>query len=774
MRIKYGIMAALALCLVASCVEPLDVSPVSSGEIAFNAVFSAETKAQDITLSSLGSFVVDAYNRNTTTNPYMSSVVYTGEGNPKVYSSATPYYWPSNALDFYAYATGSAVGQVVKNSYNSFTVTPASNPADQVDLLFACSINQTKASSTGGAIPLNFRQTGSRIVVKAKNNSSELKFQVTGWRVGYLATTGTFTHPGGSTAGAGQFPASAWSGNTSRSASNTYTSDFTASPFNIAASATTPVALTNEMILVPQVVTGANAYASTSVGAAVNGSYVALEIKIMANDAYSTVLQPKTWAVWPVTVNWEPGKQYTYTVDLAGGGYYLTNQDSDIALDPILENGYASFADVDITPWNVNNDLGLAMVTDLSYTNVDGTYNTWRSTANSYVVRQTGYYAIPLVYGNGVKGGAINAAAYTSGGGAYQADFVNHLGNTLSSPYIELNAGCTAASAALLWQTSPGMITRVQLMGGSPCRFILVEASDIPVTNGDAVIAVYDGSGNVMWSWMLWLTQDNLSAVDVTNHDSVHYGLMGENLGAIWNGASRDVASGARCVNPYYQWGRKDPMAPCAAYDSYSTMQLYMIDGSSYNGYGNYGVADDEDAGGTVRSVANSIRMPEKFFLEYNSTLYNWNNLSWFNNFWNAACNASGDWSNNQASAIKTIYDPCPPGWTLPAAPAFTGFTTTGSNTSTAGEFAVVGSFQNGWFFKRSTSDATGMYFPASGYRYRASGGVYAPGSGGDCWSYAPYSQAYARDLYFNSGSVFPAGNNERAYGFSVRPCQEQ
>lgn len=48
------------------------------------------------------------------------------------------------------------------------------------------------------------------------------------------------------------------------------------------------------------------------------------------------------------------------------------------------------------------------------------------------------------------------------------------------------------------------------------------------------------------------------------------------------------------------------------------------------------------------------------------------------------------------------------------------------------------------------------------------------PGSNGNCWSYAPNSQTNARNLNFNSGNVNPANNNERANGFSVRPCQER
>ena len=60
----------------------------------------------------------------------------------------------------------------------------------------------------------------------------------------------------------------------------------------------------------------------------------------------------------------------------------------------------------------------------------------------------------------------------------------------------------------------------------------------------------------------------------------------------------------------------------------------------------------------------------------------------------------------------------------------------------------------------------------ASGYRNYGSGGLNNVGGNGNCWSFAPNSQTNARNLNFNSGNVNPLNNNERAYGFSVRPSR--
>ena len=76
---------------------------------------------------------------------------------------------------------------------------------------------------------------------------------------------------------------------------------------------------------------------------------------------------------------------------------------------------------------------------DLSMYDIYGASLLGRSTANCYVVRTAGAYRFPLVYGNALKGGNANVVAYDG--------FTNHLGNAITSPFIEANANCMPASA---------------------------------------------------------------------------------------------------------------------------------------------------------------------------------------------------------------------------------------------------------------------------------------------------------------------------------------
>ena len=402
---------------------------------------------------------------------------------------------------------------------------------------------------------------------------------------------------------------------------------------------------------------------------------------------------------------------------------------------------------------------------DLSLYDIHGYNAISRTTANTYVVRNPGHYVIPLIYGNSIKNNQINDRAYTNNGSQYSADFVNYLGNQIVSPYIETDTGVNASTAELVWQTSKDMITNVSILQGADCNYLRFTVNNIPSVNGDAVLAIKDENGNIMWSWMIWAVSEDIETATVVNNTGVKYIMMTAGLGAIFD------LNKTNYVVPHFQWGRKDPMCPPASYNSGSNMILYDINGNVYNGFDVFGTADDSS---NEKTVKNSIRYPNLFFTEYDSTNYNWNNLDWFLNFWNANMKVSpSSIADDQDIAIKTIYDPCPRGFMIPSGRFATGFTSTGSNTLSAAEFNVIGSWNNGWTFKKNSNDVDGLYLPAAGYRHRSSGSLSNVGSYGSWWSFAPYSQALSRNLDFSSSYVSPLYYDSRTHGFAVLPAQE-
>ena len=73
---------------------------------------------------------------------------------------------------------------------------------------------------------------------------------------------------------------------------------------------------------------------------------------------------------------------------------------------------------------------------------------------------------------------------------------------------------------------------------------------------------------------------------------------------------------------------------------------------------------------------------------------------------------------------------------------------------------------------RRWTSRINGnsVFFPASGHYSGAT--LYFRGSSGNYWSSSYISETYACSLSFGSGSVYPAYNDSRRLGFSVRAVQ--
>ena len=385
--------------------ETIEVNENKGDLISFRPIVKGVTRTADADLSSDGtSFNVEAFYTGETTSLYFSNVTFTNSGG--TFTSATKYYWPaSGSLDFYAYSpitediSGAQKGalsndnyQIVKTDYKTFTITPSTTVSEQVDFIYA-NTNKSKGASTNGATTLNFRHAGAKIAVKVKNSAPNLKFEISGWKLGYLDNTATFTYGDATTdtQGSAQLAFTDWSENTTQSAANTYSTTFTANAIAAESTAyflgnagTPSTSATDEsinMILIPQTLTAATAYASTTAGAKPNGSYIALKMVIKNNTTAGETVADATgddkWAMWPIGgYDWEPGKKYTYTIDLAGGGYYETNQDSDTDLDAILEGAEIKFVSVSVDGWtdqayNVPTPTNLTELKNFSNVGID-------------------------------------------------------------------------------------------------------------------------------------------------------------------------------------------------------------------------------------------------------------------------------------------------------------------------------------------------------------------------------------------------------------------
>lgn len=362
---KYFFLAAIAAIGLASCSNDETVAVNnSSGEISFRPLMTGVTRASDVTETTLqgSGFTVTAVNHGSAPETqYFYGVSFVW--NDPAYTSATKYYWPeTGSLDFYAYAPAgnSQVSYPTSPNYKEFTVTPSSTVSEQVDLVYANTNEKTKATSASGVV-LNFRHTESKIAIKVKNTSADLKFDVTGWKVGYLSGSGTFTYSGSNTdtKNSAQLTSGMWGSLATASADTKYQNTFSSQTIPASTGSETTITGSTEMILVPQSQTAASAYANSGVAAIgdkVNGSYIALQMTVKSNANNATIVSD-CWAIWPVSFTWQPGKKYTYIVDLAGGGYHETNTDANADLDPVLEGTEIKFVSVTVDDWSNADDV---------------------------------------------------------------------------------------------------------------------------------------------------------------------------------------------------------------------------------------------------------------------------------------------------------------------------------------------------------------------------------------------------------------------------------
>lgn len=211
---------------------------------------------------------------------------------------------------------------------------------------------------------------------------------------------------------------------------------------------------------------------------------------------------------------------------------------------------------------------------------------------------------------------------------------------------------------------------------------------------GNTILAAYDSAGTILWSWHLWLTggDDPRDGFTLSNGTTI----MGYNLGALANpNASTDTYTIWSGYGLYYQWGRKDPFLRPEYYDCANN-----IDETIYNSDEDYLYVKVKESTAKVGTVEYAVKNPLTFI---SSTAENQGNWLYQNN-------RDDLWS---ATGKKSMYDPCPYGWRVPAKDAFDVLDIAAADDAMPLDQAKK---QYGWYL---ADKATGekYFFPASGYR---------------------------------------------------------
>lgn len=261
--------------------------------------------------------------------------------------------------------------------------------------------------------------------------------------------------------------------------------------------------------------------------------------------------------------------------------------------------------------------------------------------------------------------------------------------------------------------------------------------------SGNALIAAYNSNGDIIWSWHIWVTDNepgNVSNAVVYstyawNERQIYntirvpgYAIMPCNLGAL-----KYEPDDVETIDPdthgmLYQWGRKDPFPPARSgdeqdYSNTHTDPHYANDNSTivYKtakeesgklfhslGGNSYGFSTKEDA------ISYTIQHPTVFLcgtkeaftkegwdgvVPGNEPAYYHNGGDWLpsgvhdNKLW-GGLDPTDDGSMKRYTLRgtpqahiydnygdeKSIFDPCPSGWRVPPGDLWLGFTSTGEN----------------------------------------------------------------------------------------------
>lgn len=544
----------------------------------------------------------------------------------------------------------------------------------------------------------------------------------------------------------------------------------------------------------------------------VNGTKQSVAWKVVGYSVDNGTTWTTTKPSWLKSLNKEQGNGGT---EADQGTATLATDIVDLAAERNKTLQNAAPLGTATAPYNLSNATGAAAV---------------QNTANCYVISAPGYYMIPLVYGNAIKNGQTNSSAYQKGSEANNTlkNFVDQEGYAITDPWIEKTNNGANRGIDLAWTIWSDEKDLVKLASNNGLYraadgnlYIKFEVTKENIKSGNAVVAVrrswqtqrqeqrQQGRKKVwvtvtethqqtLWSWHLWFAPKNaLDKITVTNKQGNKYDFTNEALGwkpTAWKGTSYSTprtvkvkveqTQGNNGVKQYavititqkpattsrtgyttlYQWGRKDAFPGTTATLAVNTInwnagsEMYMQ--TILQNPQNYFTAGYK---GNVLDAATGFA---KYYTFYN--LWSMNNTS-----------AYAENQANSQTVVKTIYDPSPVGFSVPANDAFTGFTENGLN---GGRMNVDGTdnaqtFNNnfGHNFWTNSSKTETIFFPAAGFREAGNGSTLSYYSKfGDYWTATPNDNHNGNVMGFDVNSVHPLYRNIRAFGFAVRPAAEK
>ena len=347
-------------------------------------------------------------------------------------------------------------------------------------------------------------------------------------------------------------------------------------------------------------------------------------------------------------------------------------------------------------------------------------------TANSYIVTGVGYYRFKAVKG---------------------------CGNELAGSASDVHPVGTPVSATVLWESDG--TSNNQVVGSIINPEVEYNNGYVYFTTaetfkaGNAVIAVKDANGVILWSWHIWLPKDAPQGDIYKNNAGT---FMDRNLGAL----SANPADGVATYGLLYQWGRKDPF-PGAGNTNYDKVQANTTLGTAFPLM--------QDTSAEIGTITYSIQHPTVYYTAKQSSQnsdYNWLFGTDNTKLWGRLSD-------------KEIYDPCPYGSRVP----FSGKGTNGVwKIALGGETSYKGAPFYSYYI--DASDAFGaagesVYFPIAPCRSYTDGSLMSVVGTLYISGYWSSEVASGKSYYMSvsDSNINAVASMYRTYGRSVRCIYE-
>ena len=295
-------------------------------------------------------------------------------------------------------------------------------------------------------------------------------------------------------------------------------------------------------------------------------------------------------------------------------------------------------------------------------------------TANSYIVDHARYFKFNAVTpGNSV--GSLNVQFYD--GTIRNVTFDGGVDKTLPVEKVDVLwwQGDLTKGSSYMTEAAKNNLTQQQMQ--DLCPIVLLDDGKVDedgyatfrvpqdkLQNANIILAGYDVSGVIQWTWHIWMLPDGVNVVRFGN-----YSLLDRNLGATYAPDAPADVNGNNVLSThgfFYQWGRKDPFVGRGSYDqsnSIATSSPWFY--KTYNGQWQK-MTSLQKLGRSAQNIIETIKNPT-LFASSGSSGTRWqdlyectnNNDGPINHMWGYT-GVNGAWGDTFA---KTMWDPCPPGY---------------------------------------------------------------------------------------------------------------